>query len=448
MDHSWHPGSWRQFKAAQQPKWNDEAGVKSTIKKIASYPPLVFAGEADTLKSHIAKVSRGEAFLLQGGDCAESFDNFDANAIRDKLKVLLQMAVVLTYASSKPVIKIGRIAGQFAKPRSNDLETIGDETYPSFRGDAVNSADFNAVARKPDPQRLETAYFQSAAILNLLRAFTGGGFADLNQVHLWNRDFVSHSPQGKRYAEVADNINGALKFMAACGINSQNTPMLHDIDYYTSHEALILEYEQALTRQDSISGNYYDCSAHMLWIGERTHQIDGAHLEFLRGVKNPIACKVGPNTPVDEVLKLTDLLNPANEAGRLTLIVRFGCQKIEASLPPVIAAIEKEGRNVAWCCDPMHGNTYTAAGGRKTRSFSDLLQELTSFFAIHKGMGTVPGGVHFELTGDDVTECIGGNSSEITVKDLEYCYTTTCDPRLNCTQSLDLAFLIGELLKK
>lgn len=447
MSESWTPESWKKFPAQQQPEWPDAAELAQTSERLASYPPLVFAGEARSLQDRLAQVTRGEAFLLQGGDCAESFYEFTANAIRDKLKVLLQMAVILTHGLGKPIIKVGRIAGQFAKPRSSPMETKDGVSLPSFRGESVNDASFTEAARQPDPSRLERAYFQSASTLNLLRAFTSGGFADLKKVHTWNQDFVAASPQGKRYRELADQLSENLRFMEVLGINSGNTPILREIEYYTSHEALILEYENALTRKDSLTGDYYDCSAHMLWIGDRTRQLDGAHVEFLRGVKNPLGVKIGPNIGTDEVLKLCASLNPENIPGRLTLIGRFGHGKIGACLPKIIKACQSEGLSIVWSCDPMHGNTYGTPSGYKTRSFDHILLELQQFFAIHKAEGSVPGGVHFELTGSDVTECVGG-SQEVLEEHLKSRYLTTCDPRLNAAQSLDIAFLVAETLRQ
>jgi 3-deoxy-7-phosphoheptulonate synthase len=444
---AWKPDSWQGFPAQQQPVWPDAAALKKTLDALASFPPLVFAGEARTLKQQLAAVVRGEAFLLQGGDCAESFDTFNANSIRDKLKVILQMAAILTYGLDRPVVKVGRIAGQFAKPRSSPLETREGVSLPSFRGFSVNDPDFTEQARTPDPERMERAYFQSAATLNLLRAFTGGGFADLNKVHLWNQDFVANSPNGQRYARLADKISEALRFMKVCGIDSTNTPVLKQVDYFTSHEALILGYEQALTRRDSLTGDFYCCSAHLLWIGERTRQPDGAHVEFLRGVQNPLGCKLGPTANADELLRICDALDPDNEAGRLTLITRFGHDQIEKRLPSLVRVIKREGRNIVWCCDPMHGNTFTASSHLKTRSFDHILSEIRSFFTIHEAEGTVPGGVHFELTGEDVTECTGG-AREISDSDLNHRYETTCDPRLNNEQALEMAFLIVERLER
>ncbi|MBF0342451.1 MAG: 3-deoxy-7-phosphoheptulonate synthase class II [Magnetococcales bacterium] len=442
----WHPHSWKQFPALQQPDWPDAQTLEETCGSLSRYPPLVFAGEVRSLKEHLAKVSRGEAFLLQGGDCAESFNDFTANSIRDKLKVLLQMAVILTYGISKPVIKVGRIAGQYAKPRSSPFETQNGVSLPSFRGESVNDPAFTQEARLPDPLRLERAYFQSASTLNLLRAFTHGGFANLGRLHTWNQDFVAHSPQGQRYAQLADELTKSLDFMRAIGLNAHNSPILHEVEYFTSHEALILEYETALTRQDSLTGDYYDCSAHMIWIGERTRQPDGAHVEFLRGVKNPLGVKIGPKANPDELLQLCDRLNPRNEPGRLTFIGRFGHDQIDKALPNLLRAIKREGRAIVWSCDPMHGNTYTAPTGHKTRALDHIMEELRQFFAIFQAEGVWPGGVHFELTGDNVTECVGG-SHDIREEHLNERYETTCDPRLNAAQSLDVAFLVAEAMR-
>jgi 3-deoxy-7-phosphoheptulonate synthase len=409
-------------------------------------PPLVFAGEARSLTADLAKVANGKAFLLQAGDCAESFDAFSADSIRDKLKVILQMAVVLMYSSGVPVVKVGRIAGQFAKPRSSGTETIDGVELPSFRGHMVNDIDFTANARAADPERLITAYQQSASTLNLVRAFTKGGFGDLSRVHAWNQEFVASSAEGQRYEEVAEGIERTLQFMAACGIDTESTPQLHTVDVSTSHEALILGYEEALTRQDSLTGDWYDCSAHMLWIGERTRQLDGAHVHFLSGVGNPIGCKIGPTVTPDEVIALCEALNPDRIPGRLTLITRMGADKIGSALPPLLTAVRDSGHPVAWACDPMHGNTFTAPSGRKTRHFDAVLAEIAGFFAAHRSVGTWPGGVHIELTGDDVTECLGG-AEEILDADLDTRYETMCDPRLNARQSLDLAFRVAELLQ-
>ncbi len=444
---SWTPRSWRDKPAAQQPDWPDDGALDAVLKQMAGVPPLVFAGEARALTEHLAGVANGEAFLLQAGDCAESFDAFGADAIRDKLKVILQMAVVLTYSSGVPTVKVGRIAGQFAKPRSSPTETIGDLTLPSFRGHMVNDIAPTEAARTPDPNRLLSAYHQASSTLNLLRAFTKGGYADLNQVHTWNQEFVASSTQGRRYERLADEIDRALRFMKACGIDTTTQQNLHEVDFYTSHEALVLGYEEALTRQDSLTGDWYDCSAHMIWIGERTRDVDGAHVEFFSGVKNPIGCKIGPTATADEVLALCERLNPEKVAGRLTLISRMGADKIEAGLPPLLAAVRDAGHPVVWACDPMHGNTITASGGQKTRRFDDILAEIAGFFAAHDAEGTWPGGVHVELTGDDVTECLGG-AEEILDTDLDSRYETMCDPRLNGRQSIDLAFAVSELLRR
>ncbi|MBF0622568.1 MAG: 3-deoxy-7-phosphoheptulonate synthase class II [Magnetococcales bacterium] len=447
MSNAWNPDSWRNHEALQQPNWPDQNALKTTFDNLSSYPPLVFAGEVRSLQRRLADVAQGKAFLLQGGDCAESFQQFRADSIRDKLKVLLQMAVILTYGLEKPVVKVGRIAGQFAKPRSSDTETKGSKTLPSFRGESVNAPDFTAAARIPDPDRLERAYFQSASTLNLLRAFTSGGFANLQEIHNWNQDFVRNSPQGQRYAQLAGQLSDAMRFMDIIGINPSTAPVLKEIEYFTSHEALILEYEQALTRVDSTTNDHYNCSAHLLWIGERTRQPDGAHVEFLRGVKNPLGCKIGPTATADDIITLCDRLNPDNEAGRLTLITRFGADKIADNLPKLIRGVEKEGRSVVWSCDPMHGNTFSSTSGLKTRDISNILGEIKQFFEIHQAEGTWPGGVHFELTGDNVTECVGG-SHEVKEEHLPNRYETTCDPRLNAQQSLDICFMIAEVLSK
>ncbi|MDY7100943.1 MAG: 3-deoxy-7-phosphoheptulonate synthase class II [Actinomycetota bacterium] len=447
MATEWNPGSWRTKPAGQQPAWPDEAELDATLKQISALPPLVFAGEARALQEQLGDVANGRAFLLQAGDCAESFTEFSADQIRDKLKVILQMAVVLTYSSGVPTVKVGRIAGQFAKPRSKDTETIDDIELPSFRGHIVNGDLFDVVARTADPTRLVTAYHQSAATLNLLRAFTKGGFADLDQVHAWNMAFVSSSPEGRRYDEVASGIERALRFMRACGVTTEDHHELHEVDFYTSHEALLLGYEEALTRRDSLTGDWYDCSAHMLWIGERTRQLDGAHIEFLRGVRNPIGCKIGPSVTPDEAVALCDALDPDRVPGRLTLISRMGAEKVRDGLPPLLRAVQESGHPVVWACDPMHGNTYTAPSGRKTRHFDAVLSEIAGFFAAHREVGTWPGGVHCELTGDDVTECLGG-ADALVDDDLEIRYETVCDPRLNARQSIDLAFRVAELLQK
>ena len=445
MTDTWTPATWRARPAEQQPDWPDEGAFDQVVKQLSGLPPLVFAGEARELTSQLAAVARGEAVLLQAGDCAESFEAFRADTIRDKLRVILQMAVVLTYSSGVPVVKVGRIAGQFAKPRSSPVETIDGVELPSFRGHIVNDIAFNAAARIPDPDRLVAAYHQSAATLNLLRAFTKGGFADLGRVHQWNQEFVRSSGLGRRYEQVADEIDRALRFMRACGFDTTSQPGLHEVDFFTSHEALILGYEEALTRQDSLSGDWYDCSAHMLWIGERTRQLDGAHVEFLRGVGNPIGCKIGPTTTTADVLALCEALNPDRVPGRLTLITRMGSDKIERLLPPLLEAVRDAGHPVVWTCDPMHGNTYSE-NGHKTRHFDDIVAEITGFFAAHHAVGTWPGGVHVELTGDAVPECLGGGD-EISAADLPERYETMCDPRLNGRQSIDLAFRVAELLR-
>jgi len=443
---TWSTASWRQYPAAQQPAWPDADALKRAEAELSTVPPLVFAGEARRLTSQLADVAQGQAFLLQAGDCAESFSDFTADSIRDKLKIILQMAVALTYAAGVPVVKVGRIAGQFAKPRSAVTERIGEVELDSFRGHMVNDEAFEPEARRPDPARLVAAYQQSASTLNLLRAFTKGGFADLSQVHQWNQEFVATSTEGLRYERIASEIDRALRFMAACGIDLGKEEGLHEVDFWTSHEALILPYEECLTRQDSLTGDWYDCSAHLLWIGDRTRQLDGAHVEFLSGVHNPVGCKIGPTCTPQETLALCERLNPGRLPGRLTLITRFGAERIGELLPPILRAVEAEGHPVVWVCDPMHGNTFTSEGGRKTRRFDVILSELRTFFAVHGEEGTWPGGVHVELTGDDVTECLGG-AEEIVEGDLGARYTTTCDPRLNARQSLDLAFRVAEFLR-
>ncbi|MDP9019903.1 MAG: 3-deoxy-7-phosphoheptulonate synthase class II [Actinomycetota bacterium] len=446
MSSSWSPPTWRELSAAQQPEWPDAAALDRALKELSTYPPLVFAGEARALTGSLAEVAAGRAFLVQAGDCAESFENFSADAIRDKLRVILQMAVVLTYSSGVPVVKVGRIAGQFAKPRSSPFERVGDLELPSFRGHMVNDSAPTADARVADPQRLLTAYHQAASTLNLLRAFTKGGFADLGRVHAWNQEFVASSAQGRRYEAIADGIERALRFMAACGIDLQSEHQLHEVDFYTSHEALILGYEEALTRRDSLTGDWYDCSAHMLWVGDRTRQVDGAHVAFLSGVRNPLGCKLGPTATPDEAVALCEALNPERVPGRLTLISRMGASAVEEKLPPLLRAVREAGHPVVWACDPMHGNTFTSTGGRKTRHFDDVIAEIAGFFAAHRAEGTWPGGVHVELTGDEVTECLGG-AEEILDVHLEHRYETMCDPRLNARQSLDLAFRVAELLR-
>ena len=446
MTSNWNPNSWTNFPADQQPDWPDDNELNAVLKEISELPPLVFAGEARTLKSKLARVCNGEALLLQAGDCAESFSSLSANSIRDKLKVILQMAVALTYSTGLPVVKVGRIAGQFAKPRSSPTETKDDVELPSFRGHIVNDTDFNEGARIADPKRLLMAYNQSSATLNLLRAFTSGGFADLTQVHSWNQQFVANSPAGAQYKEIADGITNALAFMRACGITSEDHPALHEVDFYTSHEALLLGYEEALTRNDSMSGDWYDCSAHMLWIGERTRQLDGAHIEFLRGVENPLGCKLGPTATTEDAIKLCEILNPKQTPGRLTFITRMGASVIDNKLPELVGAVQDSDHPVVWACDPMHGNTYTAESGLKTRNFSDVVDETKRFFHIHRSIGTWAGGIHVELTGDNVTECVGG-AENLSDDDLALRYETMCDPRLNASQSLELAFHVAEELR-
>jgi len=443
----WRPDSWRTRPIVQVPDYPDGDVLKKVEEELSSYPPLVFAGEARHLKSQLADVAEGKAFLLQGGDCAESFAEFHPNNIRDTFRVLLQMAVVLTFAASCPVVKVGRLAGQFAKPRSSNTESKDGVDLPSYRGDIINGPAFDAESRIPDPNRMLRAYSQSAATLNLLRAFAQGGYANLMSVHRWNLDFVSQSAAGDKYKELADRIGEALNFMEACGINPNDVRQLQGTDFYTSHEALLLGYEQSLTRVDSTTGDWYDTSAHMLWVGDRTRQLDGAHLEFLSGIGNPIAAKVGPTTEVDGLLKLIDTLNPKNEAGRLTLITRFGADKVEEHLPKLLRAVQAEGKKVVWSCDPMHGNTKTSNGGLKTRPFDRVLKEVRQVFACHRAEGTYAGGIHLELTGQNVTECIGG-AVAITEDSLSSRYNTHCDPRLNASQSIEMAFLLAEALKE
>ena len=444
---TWSPSSWAQRNAAQQPEWPDDQALKAALAEVSAFPPLVFAGESRDLRARLAAVGAGQAFLLQGGDCAETFAAFGADAIRDKLKVLLQMAVVLTYGAQLPVVKVGRIAGQFAKPRSSSDETVDEVTLPAWRGDAVNSLDFSLEARTPDPWRLVRCYHQSAATLNLLRAFTRGGFADLEKVHIWNQEFVATSKQGQRYETMAREITRALRFLSACGIDVSNDPVFQTVDFFTSHEALILGYEEALTRRDSLTGDWYDCSAHMLWIGERTRDPDGAHVHFLSGVCNPVGVKLGPTSTIDEVEALAERLNPENIPGRLTLIARMGAANVGEALPPIVRGVRDRGLKVVWSSDPMHGNTIVSETGYKTRRFTDVLDELRAFFGIHHAEGTVPGGVHIELTGEDVTECLGG-AQDIADMDLAYRYETACDPRLNTQQSLELAFQVAEMLRR
>ena len=442
----WAPGSWRGLPASQQPDWPDPAALERVLAQVGRLPPLVFAGEIRTLQASLAKVAEGRGVLLQAGDCAESFEAFSANAIRDKLKVILQMAVLLTYGAGMPVVKVGRIAGQFAKPRSRPTELVDGVELPAFRGDMVNGSQPTPTARRPDPERLLRAYHQAAATLNLLRAFTKGGFADLNQVHTWNQEFVARSPAGQRYDAVADGIDRALRFMAACGVDLSASSTLHQVDFYTSHEALLLGFEEAMTRRDSLTGGWYDCSAHLVWVGERTRQPGGAHVEFLAGVGNPVGVKVGPTITVEELLALCERLDPHRVPGRLTLVSRLGAGRVAALLPPLVRAVRDSGHPVVWACDPMHGNTFVLPSGHKTRRFDDVMAEIGGFFAVHRAEGSHPGGIHVELTGEDVTECLGG-ADEVLDGHVNLRYETACDPRLNASQSLELAFQVAELLR-
>ena len=446
MGTNWTRASWRNHTGLQMPSYPDAGAVDAVTGKLASYPPLVFAGEARELTAALGRVARGEAFLLQGGDCAESFAEFSADNIRDTFRVLLQMAVVLTFGAKKPVVKVGRMAGQFAKPRSSDFETVDGIELPSYRGDIINGFDFTPEDRIPDPARMEQAYLQSAATLNLLRAFAGGGYADLQRVASWNLGFAKGSPQTDRYMAMAERIQGAVDFMAATGVSPENAYPLRGVSYYTSHEALLLEYEEPLTRQDSTTGQWVAGSGHMIWIGDRTRQPDGAHIEFCRGVINPIGLKCGPSLAGDELIRLIDRLNPDNTPGRLTLICRTGAGKVAEHLPGWIEAVEREGRSVVWSCDPMHGNTIKSESGYKTRPFDKVLQEVREFFGVHNDHGTYPGGVHFEMTGQNVTECMGG-MHDVSSEDLRDRYHTACDPRLNASQALELAFLLAEALE-
>ncbi len=443
MAQPWTPQSWQAKPIRQVPDYPDKAALDRALAQLKSHPPLVFAGEARNLMASLGQVCEGKAFLLQGGDCAESFAEFHPDNIRDTFRVLLQMAVVLTFAAGVPVVKVGRIAGQYAKPRSDDFETQNGVTLPSYRGDNINGSEFTPEARTPDPLRLIQANAHSAATLNLLRAFASGGYADLHNVHRWMLGFIADSPAGEQYKGLAGRISETLEFMSACGINSDSVPQLRTTDFYTSHEALLLPYEQAMTRIDSTSGDWYDTSAHMVWIGDRTRQLDGAHVEFCRGIKNPIGLKCGPSLDPDELLRLIAVLNPANIPGRLTLIARFGSDKVAEKLPPMVRAVKREGANVVWSSDPMHGNTIKLNSGYKTRPVDRILEEVRTFFAVHRAEGTHAGGVHFEMTGQDVTECMGG-AQAITALDLQSRYQTACDPRLNASQALEMAFLIAE----
>ena len=447
MISNWNPDSWRTHDAQQMPEYRDSDALARATATLSTYPPLVFAGEARDLTADLARVADGNAFLLQGGDCAESFAEFHPNNIRDTFRVILQMAVVLTFASKLPTVKLGRMAGQFAKPRSGPTETIGDISLPSYRGDIINDIAFEAAAREPDPERMIKAYNQSAATLNLLRAFSNGGYANLHQVHAWTHDFMGRSPWTKKFRDVADRIGEALEFMAACGINPDTVPQLKGTTFYTSHEALLLPYEQALTRQDSLTGGWYDTSAHMLWIGDRTRFEGSAHVEYLRGIGNPIGIKCGPSLENDALLRMLDTLNPARTPGRMTLITRYGHDKIEAGLPPLIRAVKASGHPVVWSCDPMHGNVIKASNGYKTRPFERILAEVRGFFAAHRAEGTFAGGIHIEMTGQNVTECTGG-AVDVTELSLGDRYHTHCDPRLNAGQSLELAFLLAEMLNQ
>ncbi len=445
---SWNPSSWRDFPIKQQPQYQDQQMLKRVEEELGSYPPLIFAEEARRLKENLAQVCKGDAFLLQGGDCAESFSAFNGDNIKSLFKVLMQMAVVMTFSGGKPVVKVGRIAGQFAKPRSSDFEKVNGQELPSYRGDIINDIAFEEIAREPNPKKLLKAYNQSAATLNLLRAFARGGMADLNKVHTWNQDFLKDHSLGQKYEDIATKIEEALRFMKSCGITADNTPAIAQTVLYTSHEALLLNYEEALTRRDSLTGEWYDCSAHMLWIGDRTRDLNEAHVEYFRGIKNPIGCKVGPSMEPDELLQLIDKLNPENEPGRLNLIVRMGADKVAEKFPPLLRKVKEAGKNVVWSCDPMHGNTIKTDTGYKTREFENILSEVKQFFQIHKAEGTVAGGIHLEMTGQNVTECTGSQSSQITADGLSDRYHTQCDPRLNADQALELSFMIAETFKE
>ena len=445
---TWKPNSWRNYPVVQMPTYPDEIKVNSVEAKLSFKPPLVFAGEVQALKKSLALAEKGNAFILQGGDCAESFSQFSANGIRDTFKVLLQMAVILTYGSSIPIIKIGRIAGQFAKPRSSDVEIIDGIELPSYRGDMINDMEFNKTARQPDPQRLIDGYEQSAATLNLIRAFAQGGMANLEKVHEWTLGFLNNTPETDKYREIANRISESLNFMKACGLTSSSVPQLRETDFFTSHEALLLNYEEALTREDTITAEkgWYATSAHLLWVGDRTRQFDHGHIEYLSGIQNPVGIKCGPSLEKDDLIRLLDKVNPNNESGKVVLICRMGSEKVNEHLPRLIKNIKANGKNVTWCCDPMHGNTIKASNGYKTRRVAEILNEVNNFFLVHKSEGTLPGGVHFEMTGSNVTECLGG-ANEVKESDLGSRYHTHCDPRLNGSQSLELAFLVSDLIK-
>ena len=445
---TWKPYSWRNYPEVQMPTYPDESKVNSVEAKLSFKPPLVFAGEVQALKKSLALAEEGNAFILQGGDCAESFSQFSANGIRDTFKVLLQMAVILTYGSSIPIIKIGRIAGQFAKPRSSDVEIIDGIELPSYRGDMINDMEFNKTARQPDPQRLIDGYEQSAATLNLIRAFAQGGMANLEKVHEWTLGFLNNTPETDKYREIANRISESLSFMKACGLTSSSVPQLRETDFFTSHEALLLNYEEALTREDTITAEkgWYATSAHLLWVGDRTRQFDHGHIEYLSGIQNPVGIKCGPSLEKDDLLRLLDKVNPNNESGKVVLICRMGSEKVNEHLPKLIKNVNANGKNVTWCCDPMHGNTIKASNGYKTRRVAEILNEVNNFFLVHKSEGTLPGGVHFEMTGSNVTECLGG-ANEVKESDLGSRYHTHCDPRLNGSQSLELAFLVSDLIK-
>ena len=443
---NWQPDSWRAKPILQQPEYEDKAELAKVEETLSSYPPLVFAAEARELRRQLGQVCEGKGFLLQGGDCAESFSEFNAPKIRDTFKVLLQMAIVLTFAGRCPVTKVARMAGQYAKPRSSDFETINGVTLPSYRGDIINSFEFTEAARRPDPQRLVEAYHRSSATLNLLRAFAQGGLADLHEVNRWNMAFLENNPQKDKYLDLSRRIQDTLEFMDVIGLNATNTPSLHETSLFTSHEALLLNYEQSLTRIDTLTGKPYDCSAHMVWIGERTRQLDHAHIEFFRGINNPVGVKVGPSMEEDELIRLIDALNPNNNPGRLTLITRMGADKLEANLPRLLRRVKAEGRNVVWSSDPMHGNTFSASSGYKTRNFDAILSEIKQFFQAHEAEGTYAGGIHLEMTGQHVTECTGG-AYQISDEDLKEAYKTQCDPRLNADQVLEMAFLVADHLR-